>query len=331
MVAAAAQRHLQRKPRVFIQRLKALGLPTHADRHGGTHALRRLHRAHLVQNGKAPCGKGFILLLGEDHEVAVSVVFHHEGAAGAPPLIHFFFHGRPHRRALSLGAGVHEILVVVDHHNGHHRPCFGQRGAHVLQIRHVHPVGGGQHPQMPLALGLGEAAEDAVAPAVPGEQRRVLTLALQQPVGLKVRHHLPHSGLENVVPHLGQPHEQVVGPEYVVAVRVKHHHGRGGKEHIAGLGGVRPAGNALHILMELLLHQLAAAVADIPHQHGRPHLAHRQDRRHLHRHPRKREQQQHIQHRIGSDEFSDLLVHGLPSLVVCGSYAAYADSDPVSF
>ena len=164
----------------------------------------------------------------------------------------------------------------------------------------------------------GQTAEYPVAPAVPLKQARILALSLQQPVGLKARHHLAHFGLENILPHLWQRSKQVVGPKHILSVGIKDHHGHGGKEHIAVFGGVRSAGNALHILVELLLHHFIAAAADVQHQQGRAHFADGQDRRHLHRHPRKQEQQQYIQHRIGPDEFSDLLAHSLPSPVVCG-------------
>ena len=184
----------------------------------------------------------------------------------------FFLNGRPYRRALPLRAGAHQILVVVDHHNGGHGLGLLQRRAHMLQVCHIHPIGGGQHPEAALFLRLRQAAEHPIAPVVPGENPRVLGLSLHEPVGLEALYHIPHPGLIDVLSHTRQLRKQVVGPQHILAVGVKDHHRHGSKKHIAGLGGVGAAGDALHILVKLLLHDLVAPPAHIPHQQGRRHL-----------------------------------------------------------
>ena len=283
LVTAPAQGHLQSKAGVFIQGLKLRRLPAHADRERGVYPLARLHRAHIIQDGKAAGGEFFVSGLVQNHQIAVPVGFHQQRAAPAPPLVHFLLHSRPHGGALALRAGAHEILVVVDHDDGHHRPCLGQGRAHMLQICHIHPVGGGQHAHMPRSLGPGQAAEYPVAPSVPGKQARELRLSLQDPVGLKALHHVPHPGLENILPHTRQVREQVVGPKHVIVLGIKDHHGHGGKEHVAVFGGIGTAGYALHILVQLLLHNLTPPATDIPHRQGSGHLADGQSQRYLRR------------------------------------------------
>ena len=120
-------------------------------------------------------------------------------------------------------------------------------------------------------------------------------------MGLEALYHIPHPGLIDVLSHTRQLRKQVVGPQHILAVGVKDHHRHGGEKHIAGLGGVGTAGDALHILVKLLLHDLVAPPAHIPHQQGRRHLTGgKQPRRQSGKH----QQQQDIQHHIRPHELA---------------------------
>ena len=276
LVAAPAQGHLQGHVGVFEKALIVVGIPAHADGERGVDAAVGGDLPDGVENVELLPGKGLIILFGEEEEVAVPVVAQKQAAGELRPVPELFIQGGPQGAALGLGAGLDELLIVIQHQNGHHRAAHVQGLAHLLGVGDIHPVGGGQGAGILLLVAQG--AEDPVGAAVPGEKLRPLALSLQEPVGVKAGEHLIHRGLEHLLRPGEEGHKRIVAPEDVPGGDVKHQHGQGRIEHVAAAGAVQPAVDLLHILPHALLGHVVPADAHIDHQHRHYRLDHRQQR-----------------------------------------------------
>ena len=121
LVAAPAQSHLQGQGRVFEQGVEAVGVPAHADGQGSRHAAGR-HLPHGIQHGEAVLGIVGIAALLEHEQIPVPVIVQHQAVGPGGPLIQLLLQLGQHRRALALRAGLHQVLIVIHHQDGHHRP-----------------------------------------------------------------------------------------------------------------------------------------------------------------------------------------------------------------
>ena len=190
LIAAAAQGHLQRQIGVFEQRVKAVAVPAQTDGQRGVDPT-AFDGAHCVQHLKLLFGKDGKVLLLHDKQIPVPVIAQQQGAAAGAPVIELALDLRQQRRTLAFRAGLHQILIIVDHQNGHRRAGHLQRLAHLLGLGNIHPVGSGQHTVVALQLvGMGQRTVYPVGAVVPHHRLRTFPLAFQQPVDIKPRHHI---------------------------------------------------------------------------------------------------------------------------------------------
>ena len=119
-------------------------------------------------------------------------------------------------------------------------------------------------------------AKDLKAPAGVLHLAGALVSALHQPVGVKAGDQGGQLGVVQVLPLVGQAQEAVVGPDDVVALRAKEHHGQGGVDHGVLSGGVHIAGVAVQILVDLPAAALGGLAAVEPQGGYHPQLEARQ-------------------------------------------------------
>ena len=308
LVAAPAEGHLQGHGGVLEQGLVALAVPAHANRQRGGHVA-ALDGVDLLHHVEILLGKGGVVLLLKDEQIPVAVIAQQQSAGLAPPLGQLFLQLGDEGGALGLGAGLDQLLIVVHHDDGHHGTGHVQGVAHLLGVGDILPVGGGHRVGAAHLLAAADAAEHPERPVVPLHQLRALPLALNEPVGGKIGHHVGDGGLKKAVGALGQVLEQVVGPQHLTGGHVEDHHGQGGIQQAAGPGGVQAAGDAVHVLADV---GLGLAVA--PHAHVDHHRRHRQ----LHQAQDQVEGnggqgEGHQHHRrqghVGSDAVDELIIH----------------------
>ena len=279
LVAAAAEGHLQGQGGVLEQLLEAVLVTAHADGQRGGHTLAGLDLTHLFQHGELALHKAGVVLLLEEEEVAVAVVAQQQSAGVRRPAVELLLQGGLQGGALVLRAGLGQLVIIVDHEDGHERLCQLQGLAHLLLLRDIHPVGGGQGGLLHgVVLRAAQRAEHAVDAVVPAEQVGVLLLPLQQPAVAEIGDDAVHRRLEDSVLLGGQGQEHVVAPQDLAGVHVKDQHGQGRVEHIAGAGGIHAAGDPVHVLAHGGLGHLRAAAAHHDHQDGHDALRHRQQR-----------------------------------------------------
>ena len=279
LIAAAAQGHLQRQIGVFEQRVKAVAVPAQTDGQRGVDPT-AFDGAHCVQHLKLLFGKDGKVLLLHDKQIPVPVIAQQQGAAAGAPVIELALDLRQQRRTLAFRAGLHQILIVVDHQNGHRRTGHLQRLAHLLGFRDIQPVGGGQHTV--VALQLVRMAQRAVYPVgavVPHHRLRTFPLALQQPVAVKARHHIVYHRFEHFFLQIRQRQKPVVAPQDLAGVQIEYQHGQRRVQHVAGTGGVDTAADPIQILPHTVLGHPVAPHAHIEHQGGDQCLSNSQQRR----------------------------------------------------
>ncbi len=80
--------------------------------------------------------------------------------------------------------------------------------------------------------------------------------------------HRLQMGIKDALPLLRQLKEALAAPEDILRGQIKRPSWAGGKEHIAGAGGVHAAVKPLDILAQTLLGSLAAAAAQQEEGHG---------------------------------------------------------------
>ena len=319
LIAAAAERHLQRQRGVLEQLVEAVLIPSHADGQRGGHALSGLHLPHLLQHVELAFGVAAVVLLLEHKQIPVAVVAQQQSAGARGPVVQLLLQRGQHRRALALGAGLHQLLVVVHHQDSHQRAGQLQRLAHLLTVRNVHPVRGGQRGLVPLyLLRMAQRAEHPIDPAVPGEQLRILPLALQQPAIAEIRHHSVHQHLEDLLLLAGELQEHIVAPQHLAGVHIEHQHGQRGVQHVAGAGGIHAARYAVHVLPYRGLGHLVAPVSQQQHHHGRQGLPRRQQRLDRNGHDNEGQQAQAVQRHIRAEPANDLFTQRASSSLLMG-------------
>ena len=308
LVAAAAQSHLQGQGRVFEQGVEAVGVPAHADGQGSRHAAGR-HLPHGIQHGEAVLGIVGVAALLEHEQIPVPVIVQHQAVGPGGPLIQLLLQLGQHRRALALRAGLHQVLVVIHHQDGHHRPGHLQGLAQLLGIGNVHPIGGG-HGGGGIRRGAGQPAVHPIDPVVPHHVLRALVFPLHQPADGEGGHHGVEVGVKHALLLLRQSQEAVVAPHHGLGVHVEHHHGKRGKEHVAGPGGVHAPGEAVHVLAHALLHGAAAPPGDDQQHHRRRPLADGQPHVEGDGRQGKQHQAYEIQGNVGAQDIGELFVQG---------------------
>ena len=200
LVTAAGQRHFQCHGGILEQLLKAVAVAADTDGQRGRHALTGHHLAHTLQKVEAFFGIAGIVLFLKNEQEPVAVIAQQQAVGGCGPFIELFLQRRQHRRALAFRAGLHQLLVVVDHQNGHNRLRHFQRLTHLLQLGHIHPVGGGQRLLAPAHLAVAaDGAEHAIYSVIPHDQLRTLPLIFQYPVGVELRHHCLHMHIKQLL------------------------------------------------------------------------------------------------------------------------------------
>ena len=319
LIAAAAEGHLQRQRGVLEQLVKAVLLPAHADGQRGGHTLAGLHLPHLLQHVEFLLGVAAVVLLLEHEQIPVAVIAQQQPAGICRPVVQLLLQRGQHRRALALRAGLHQLLVVVHHEDGHQRPGQLQRLAHLLAVGDVHPVGGGQRVLIPLhLLRMAQRAEYPVNSTVPVEQLRILPLAVQQPAIAEIRHHRVHQHFKDLLLLAGELQKHIVAPQYLAGGGIEHQHGQRRIQHIAGACGVHAAGHPVHVLPHRRLRHLVAAAAHQQHHGGHRRLRQRQQRLKGDGHDDEHHETQAVQRHIGAESANDLLAQKAFLLSVIG-------------
>ena len=308
LVAAAAQGHLQGHRRIFEQGVEAVGIPAHADGQSGRYAACR-HLPDGIQHGEPVLGIVGIAAFLEYEQIPVPVIVEHQAVGPGGPLVQLFLQLGQHGGALALGAGLHQVLIIVHHQDGHHRPGHLQGLAQLLGIGNVHPIGRG-HSGGGVRSGAGQAAVHPIDPVVPHHVLRALVFSLQQPTDGKRRNHGVEMGVEHALLLLRQLQKAVVAPHHGLGVRIEHHHRQRGKQHVAGPGGIHAAGEAVHILAHTLLHGAAAPPGDDQQQHRRCPLADGQAHIKGDSRQGKQHQADKIQGDVGTQDVGELFVQG---------------------
>ena len=310
LVAAAAQGHLQRQIGVLEQAFKAVAVPAHADGQRGTDAA-ALHGAHCVQHVELLLGIDGEVLLLHHEQIPVPVIAQQQRAASGAPVVELALDIRQQRRAFALRAGLHQILIVVDHQNGHRGAGHVQRLAHLLRLGDVQPVGGGQHAVVALQLvGMAQCAVHPVGAVVPHHMLRRLPLALQHPVAVKAGDHVAHQRLKYLLLQVRQRQKPVVAPQDLSGVQVEHQHGQRRVQHVAGAGGVDAAADPVQILPHAVLGHPVAPDTHIDHQRGHQRLGNGQQRREGDSRHHKGGQAQAVQHDVGAEAADQLFTQG---------------------
>ena len=85
---------------------------------------------------------------------------------------------------------------------------------------------------------------------------------------VEVRDHIVKVRLIELIGQAAELEKAVVAPEYGLGVEVKDHHRQRREQEVAARGGISSAGDALHVLRELLLRGAAAPAADEVDEHG---------------------------------------------------------------
>ena len=121
LVAAPAQSHFQRQLGVFIQLRDAGRILADADGQRGVDVLRHPDGPDGVQNGELLIHKVLEILLLKEEEIMAAVGFQQDALACVGPGLQFFVDLRQDRAALGILAGLHQVLVVVQHQDRRHR------------------------------------------------------------------------------------------------------------------------------------------------------------------------------------------------------------------
>ena len=252
LVAAPAESHLQRQIGVLVQLSHAVGVLADADREG------RRHVAHLdvpdgVQHGELVLREMLVVALLKNEEVVVPLGFQQQPVGAGGPDVELFVDLGQHGAAGRVGAGLHQILVVIHHQHRQHGA-----GAHVplpqlVGVGGIHPVGGGHQVLLAApALGPDQRAVHPEAAAVHAHPVRAFLLALQQPLHGKLRHRVLHLHFKEVFPHAGQLQKVLIAPDDLAGVRPEHHDRQRGVDEGGFAGGVHAAGEAVDVLQNAL-------------------------------------------------------------------------------
>ena len=189
----------------------------------------------------------------KEEEVAVPLGFQQDPVAARRPLAQLFIDLGQNAAALGIGAGLHQILVVVHHQKGQHGPGGSVGLPQGVGLGDVHPVGSGDQVLLSAAaFGPHQAAVDPEAAAVHHDAVRTFLLPLQQPLDGAVRHRVLHPHLKEVFPYPGQLEEVLVAPNDLPGVRAKDHCGQGGVNERGFAGGVHAAGDIVDVLQDSL-------------------------------------------------------------------------------
>ena len=213
LVAAARERHFDREHGVLVERFVIIHVLAHADRERCGHAVLGDDASHRVEHGELALEQALILLLGRDEHVAVAVEFAQQAVGVLEPVAELFVDGGEHRTARGLAAGLHQLLVVVDHDDRHDGTAALVLLAQRVLLGHVRPVGRGKQ-ALSAAAGGGVAQVAEHAEMAPAEHHGLgaFALALEQPVGRKVGQHIVDAVIEDILLHAGELQKAVVAP-----------------------------------------------------------------------------------------------------------------------
>ena len=308
LVAAPAQGHVQAEAGVLVQLRHGVGVLADADGEGGRH-IPHLDLPDGVQDGELLLHKVVVVALLKYKEVVVPLGLQQQAVGTGGPLVQLLVDLGQHGAAGRVGAGLHEILVVVHHQDGQHWPGGGIAGPQFVGLGGIHPVGGGHQVLLhTLAAGPDQTAVDPEPAAVHLHPVRALLLPLQQPLDREVRHRVVHLHLKQVLPHAGQLEKVLIAPDDLAGVRPEHHDGQRGVDEGGLAGGVHTPGDIVDILQDVLPAPLIALgeIGIQPHGAGDLHQsqgqAHRGGGRGEHHHADK------VQLQIGLQQAGELLV-----------------------
>ena len=269
LVAAPAQGHLQGKGGVLVERRDAVRLPAQADGEGGVSALAHLDVPHGVQYGEFLLHEVIVVPLLEEEEVVVPLGFDEQAVSHGGPAAELFVNLGQDGAALGVGAGVHQVLVVVHHHDAHYQPGGVEVLPEAVHLRGVHPVGGGHQVLLPAAaLGPDQAAVDPETAVVHVDPLRALLPPLQQPLDRELRGGVLHLHLKKMLPDPRQLEEVLVAPNDLPGVGAKDHDGQGGVDEGGFAGGVHVSGDVVDILQDALAALFVAADEVGVQRHG---------------------------------------------------------------
>ena len=143
LIAAPAQCHFQRELGVFVQLRDTGRILADADGQGWVDILRHADRPDGVQNGELFVYKMLKILFFKQEQVMVPVRFQQDALACVGPGLQFFVDLRQDRAALGILAGLHQVLVVVQHQDRRHRAAGLVDLSQMIGLRSLHPVGSG--------------------------------------------------------------------------------------------------------------------------------------------------------------------------------------------
>ena len=308
LVSAPAEGHLQAETGVAVQLRHSVGILANADGEGGAH-IPHLDLPNGIQDGELLLHKVVVVAFLKDEEVVVPLRLQQQAVGAGGPVVQLLVDLGQHGAALGIGACLHQVLVVVYHQNGQHRPGGGVPLPQVVGLCGIHPVGSGHQVLLgPPALGPHQAAVHPEPPAVHHHPVRALLLSLQHPLNGEIRYCILHLHLEQVLPHAGQLQEVLIAPDHLAGVRPEHHDGQRRVDEGGFAGGIHAAGDIINVL-EDVLPPLLVTVGEIGIQaHGAGDL--HQSQRQAHRGGGRREDDhaEEVELEIGLQQAGELLV-----------------------
>ena len=253
LIAAPAQCHFQRELGVFVQLRDAGRILADADGQGGVDILRHADRPDSVQNRKLFIHKMLEILFLKQKQIMIPVRFQQDPMARVGPGLQFFVDLRQDRAALGILAGLHQVLVVVQHQDRRHRAAGLVDLSQMIGLRSLHPVGGGHQALHAGAVpGAHQTAVDPETVIVQLHPLRAFLLSAQQPLDLKIRYSLGKPHLKEMLPDAGQLQKALIAPDDLSGVRPEHQRGQGRVDEGGLAGGVHTAGDRVDVLQNAL-------------------------------------------------------------------------------
>ena len=134
----------------------------------------------------------------------VPVRFQQNAVSGLRPCAELFVDLRQHGAALGVLAGLHQILVIIQHQNRRHRAAGLVNILQAVGLRGFHPIGCRHHALCAaLAPGAHQTAVHPEAAVVHGHPLRAFLLAAEKPLGLELRHSLGKPHFKQMLPDAG--------------------------------------------------------------------------------------------------------------------------------
>ena len=255
LIAAARERHLDGQARVLEKRLVIVRVLADADGERRGDAVLGDNGAHRVEHAELALEQRIVMLFRQQQQIAVAVVLAQKPLRARHPRADLFVDLREHRRARRLGAGLHQLLVVIEHEHGHDGAVLLALFPELVLLGHVHPIGQREKSaRTAAATRMRETAEHAEVPVVDDDRFRALALSLQQPLGGEAGQRILQPVIEQILPHARELEEALVAPQHLLRIGPEDHHGKGGREH----GGLARARHIVGHILDVALDALAA-------------------------------------------------------------------------